>query len=134
MKALFILALALLLSPFSAQAARHAPEYNCNVSLGRVGMPRGSMEIPREATQALKELGYRITSEYSADLFLWIDADCVLGPVGSICTARAKLTDLITREVVAEATGAPVAAFMVYSVNAESAVGALPRCEELSRN
>ena len=134
MKALLILALALLLSPFSAQAARHTPEYNCNVSLGRVGMPQGDMAIPYAATQALKELGYRITSEYSADLFLWIDADCVLGPVGSICTARAKLTDLITREVVAEATGAPVAAFMVYSVSAESAGGALPRCEELPGN
>ena len=134
MKALLLLALALLLSPFSAQAARHTPEYNCNVALGKVGMPQGPMAIPREATQALRDLGYQITSEYSADLFLWIDADCALGPVGSICTARAKLTDLITREVVAEATGAPVAAFMVYSVNAESAVAALPRCEELSRN
>ncbi|MBL7688174.1 MAG: hypothetical protein JNJ49_09070 [Bdellovibrionaceae bacterium] len=133
MKSLLILTLTFLTS-IAAEAARRTPEYNCNVALGKVGMPQGPMAIPREATQALRELGYQITSEYSADLFLWIDADCSLGPIGSICTGRAKLTDLITREVVAEATGVPVAAFMVYSVNAESAVAALPSCEELSRN
>lgn len=107
------------------------PARNCMVSLGGVGMPQGRMDVNAAGIDALQELGYRAGSEYSSDLFLWIDVNCVVGPLGSICTPTAKLRDLKTQAVLATSVGQTIAAFGVYSVAPETAIRGLPRCEEL---
>lgn len=123
----------LVVASASAFAAprRTAPPRNCGVSVGGVGMPHGAMEVPPVGIAALESRGYTEEVAYHADLFLWVEVNCILGPLGSICTPTAKLSNIVTREEVARATGVSTAAFGVYSVAPETAIAALPKCEDL---
>lgn len=112
----------------TAEAAR-----NCGVSIGGVGMPHGVMGVPPVGIAALESRGYTEESSYHADLFLWVEVNCILGPLGSICTPTAILKDIITKQELARATGVSTAAFGVYSVNAESAIANLPKCNRLPK-
>jgi hypothetical protein len=91
------------------------------------------MGVPSVGIAALESRGYTEESSYHADLFLWAEENCILGPLGSICTPTVILKDIITKEELDRATGVSTAAFGVYSVNAESAIGALPNCKQLPK-
>ncbi len=106
---------------------------NCGVSIGGVGMPHGVMAVPAVGIAAMESRGYTEESSYHADLFLWVEVNCILGPLGSICTPTAVLSDILTKRELARAVGISTAAFGIYSVNPESAIGNLPRCRQLPK-
>jgi hypothetical protein len=98
-----------LISSTNAEAAGR----NCGVSVGGVGMPHGVMAVPPVGIAALESRGYTEESSYHADLFLWVEVNCILGPLGSICTPTAVLKDIITKRELTRATGVLAAAFGV---------------------
>lgn len=104
---------------------------NCGVSVGGVGMPHGVMSVPQAGIDVLESRGYTEERSVNADLYLWVEVNCILGPLGSICTPTALIKDIITGEVLGRGTGVPIAAFGVFSVNAESAIANLPKCNQL---
>ena len=124
---------AALAAGFIASGNAAAAGRNCGVSVGGVGMPHGAMAVPPVGIAALESRGYTEESSYHADLFLWVEVNCILGPLGSICTPTAVLKDIITKRELARATGVSTAAFGVYSVNPESAIGNLPSCDQLPK-
>ena len=128
-----LVAAAIAAASFTGVQTVNAAGRNCGVSVGGVGMPHGAMAVPPVGIAALESRGYTEESSYHADLFLWVEVNCILGPLGSICTPTAILKDIITKEELARATGVSTAAFGVYSVNAESAIGALPTCKQLPK-
>lgn len=136
-KTVLSLTFALAAMPFDFQSAgfqvAQAAGRNCGVSVGGVGMPHGAMGMPQEGIDALTALGYTEESSYHADLFLWVEVNCILGPLGSICTPTAVLKDIITQRELARATGVATAAFGVYSVNPQTAIAKLPRCRQLPK-